>query len=70
MRVEFVKVASPVYEDGALQGLLGHGFIPDAVVREVIEDFEGEEETRGRDVGVPAEDGAVDDLDLVLVRAG
>lgn len=65
--VELKELAVVVDEDIALEGLLGERVIAQAVVGEVIEDFEGKEEARGRDVGVPVEYGAVDDLNLVQV---
>ncbi len=68
--VEFVEVAFVVDEDGALEGLFGEGVVADAVVGEVVEDFQGEEEAGGWDVGVPGEDGAVDDLDVFAVASG
>ena len=37
---------------------------------EVVEDFEGEEEAGGGDVGVPVEDGLVDDFDFLAVAFG
>ena len=70
--VEFEEVALAVDEDGALQRGLGEGIVPDAVVREVVEDFEGEEVAGGGHVGLPGEDGAVDDFDVrgVAARGG
>lgn len=65
--VELVEVAFGVDEDLALQGLVGEGVVADGVVREVVEDFHGEEEAGRRDVLVPVEDGLVDDFDLVGV---
>ena len=41
-------------------------------MREIVEDFEGEEVAGGGDVGFPGEDGAVDDFDVggVAARGG
>lgn len=69
-RVELVEIAVAVDEDVALEGLFGGDIIADAVVGEVVEDFHGEEEARGRYVLIPSEDGAVDDVDFVGVAAG
>ena len=70
--VEFEEVALAVDEDGALQGGFFEGIVADAVVREVVENFEGEEVAWGGDVGLPGEDGAVDDFDVggVAARGG
>lgn len=65
--VKFVKFAAVVDEDGALEGIFGDGIVADAVVREVVEDFEGEEVAGDGDVGIPGEDGAVDNFDMVGV---
>lgn len=62
--VEFVKVAVVVDENGALEGFFGEGIVADAVVGEVVEDFEGKKVARRGDVGVPGEYGAVDDFDM------
>ena len=67
--VEFVEVAIVVDEYGALQGLFGEGVVADAVVREVVEDFEGQEIARRGVVGSPVEDGAVDDFDALGMSA-
>lgn len=65
--VELVKFAGVVDKDGALEGVFGDGVVADAVVREVVEDFKGEKVAREGDVGIPGEDGAVDDFDMVGV---
>lgn len=65
--VEFVKFAVVIDQDGALEGVLRDGVVADAIVREVVEDFKGEKVARQGDVGVPGEDGAVDDFDMVGV---
>lgn len=52
-----------------MQGGLGERVVADAVVREIVEDFEGEEVAGRGDVGLPGEDGAVDDLDVGSVAA-
>ena len=68
--VEFVEVAGRVDEDGALEGFFGEGVVTDGVVGEVVEDFEGEHVAGGGDVGVPGEDGAIDDFDVGGVGGG
>lgn len=64
-----MKISFGVDKHNALVGLFGKGVITNHVVRKVIDHLKGQEEARRRDVGVPAEDGAVDDADLILVRA-
>lgn len=68
--VELEKVAVVVDEGGALQGFFGLGVVSDDVVGEIVEDFEGEEETRVADVLVPVEDALVHYGDLVCVTEG
>ena len=48
-----------------MEWFLGEGVVSDDIVGEVVEDFHGEEEAGRRDVLVPSEDRAVDDLNLV-----
>ena len=69
-RMELVELSVRVDEDGALERLLGERIVADAVVGEVVEDLEGEEPARFRDVGVPVEDGAVYDFNAAGVAAG
>ena len=68
--VEFVEVAFVVDEHGALKRFFGERVVADAVVGEVIENFEREEEAWGWGVGIPREYGAVDDLDMFGVASG
>ena len=70
LRVEFVKVSAVVDQNCALQRFFGKRVVADTIVREVVEDFEGEEIAGGQDEGVPVEYGAVDDLDVVDVVPG
>lgn len=67
--VEFEEIAPAVDEHGALQRGLGEGIVADAVVREIVEDFESEEIARSGDVGLPGEYGSIDDLDVGRVAA-
>ena len=67
--VELEKVPFVVDEDGALEGLFGEGVVADAVVGEVVEHFQSEEKAWRRGVGVPGEDGAVDDLNVFSVAS-
>lgn len=68
--VDLVELAFVVDQHGPLEGFFGGGVVADGVVREVVEDFEGDEEARRRGVCVPVEDGAVDDFDAVAVVSG
>ena len=68
--VELEELALAVDQDGGLQGLRGARVVADAVVREVVEDFEREEPAWFWDQGVPVEDGGVDDGDVFGVAAG
>ena len=68
--IEFEKIARVIDENCALQWLLGERVIADAVVGEVVEDFQREEVAGSGDVGVPSKDGAIDYLDMVGVAAG
>ncbi len=65
--VEFVEITVVVDEEGALERVFGEGVVADAVVREIVEHFEGKKVTGDGDVCVPGEDGAVDDFDVVGV---
>lgn len=62
--VEFVELALFIDEDVALQGLFRERVVPDDVVGKVVDDFQREEIAWRREIGVPGEDGAVDDLDV------
>ena len=69
-RIELVKVALGIDEDAALQRGLGDRVEAQAVVREVVEDLEGQDEAWGCDVAGPVEDGLVDDFDFGPVPVG
>ena len=64
LSVELVEVATVVDEDSALERLFGIWVVADAVVGEVVKDFEGEEIAGDGDVGFPGKYGAVNDFDL------
>jgi len=68
--VELVEVAFVVDEDGSLEGFFGKGVVADTIVSKVVEDFESEKEAWGWGVGVPGEDGAIDDFDMFGVSSG
>lgn len=67
--VKFVKVASVVDEDGALEGLFGEGVVADTVMGEIVKDFQGQHIAGCGDVGVPVEYGAIDDFHVICVSA-
>ena len=69
LSIKLVKLAVVINQDDRLHGLLGNGVVTYAVMREVVKDFESEKAARGRDVGVPIENGAIDDFDVVFVSA-
>lgn len=64
--IKLEEIAVDIDHDVALQGAVV-AVVADHVVREVVGDFEREEEARVGDVGGPVEDALVDDLDLVRV---
>lgn len=68
--MEFVEISFGVDEDGALVGLSCGDIVSNAVVWEVVEYFQSEEETRGRIVSIPVEYRPVDDGYFVFVCAG
>lgn len=68
--VELEEVAGAVNQDGGLHGLARPGVVTDAVVGEVVENFEREEPAWFWYKAVPVEDGLVDDLHVLCVAAG
>ncbi len=65
--VKHVEIPVPVDQHRRLIWLLREGVITEHVVREVVDDFECQEETWRGHVRVPFEDGPVDDADFILV---
>ena len=68
-RVELVELAVVVDQDPGLLRLGCDGVVPDAIVGEVVEDFQRQEPARFQHRRVPVEDAAVDDLHVLCVAA-
>lgn len=67
--IEFPEITTVVDEYGTLEGLFGERVVAYTIVSEVIEDFEREEVAGRRHVGIPGENGAVDDFNMICMTS-
>ena len=67
--IEFPEIATIVDEHGTLEGLFGEGVVAYTIVSEIIKDFEREEVAGRRHVGIPGEDGAIDNFNMICMTS-